>query len=265
MGWKKLVASSLLLGLLIPSICTLPVAAKFKKSAPARFKPTPSTAARYQVITYTFPQENTLIINLHPGLGTNISFEKVGQTIETIFINNKSFYIVSTNGCMTKNCPPNSAPTMMNISTIDRTEIPGSTDINQEAGRQGLLTIVTKDGGQKRYTHTFAINAVGKNSRENHVALLQFTHPTTAPTVVNPTAATLQSNADKRTRIDNLVKGLGIAVKKREVSDLQLTNTKKFILAINTGNARFEDGPTYGLDLVFLAKLVSLGSSANHE
>jgi hypothetical protein len=58
--------------------------------------------------TYTMPQSAVLPIELRPGLGVNLIYEGVNQTIETIFLDNMSFVSMNHNGCIEKGCPPNS-------------------------------------------------------------------------------------------------------------------------------------------------------------
>lgn len=249
MGSNKTIGLLLAVGVLTQGLFTPPTSAQ--------------TKSEFQILNYTFPHQSAIVIDLHPGLGTNISFEETDQKIETIFINNKSFFVLSTNGCLDKNCPPHTAPTIVNVAAIDRTDIPGSTAINQEAGRQGLLTIVTTDG-RKRTTQIFAIRAVSKASNRNQVSLIQFSSKPNPPAVVS-TFLQPDLKADRQPTVNNLVKGLKIALKNREIDREQLARSQKFIMALHLGDAKFSDAPKYGLDLTLVARLVSLGSSTSNE
>jgi hypothetical protein len=60
----------------------------------------------FTTTTYTVPQSAVLPIELRPGLGTNLIFEGVNQSIETIFLDNMSFVSMNHNGCIEKGCPP---------------------------------------------------------------------------------------------------------------------------------------------------------------
>jgi hypothetical protein len=248
MGSKIAFGFLLGVGIITQTTLTLPAAA--------------TTKTQFQILNYTFPQQSAIVIDLHPGLGTNISFEGTDQKIETIFINNKSFFVLSTNGCLDKTCPPNSAPTIVNIAAIDRANIPGSNAINQEAGKQGLLTIVTTDG-RNRHTQIFAIRAVNKTSNRSQISLIQFSPQPAVPVVV--TTPPSEPKIDKQQTVNYLFKGLKIALKNREISQEQLANIKKFIMALHLGEAKFSDAPKYGLDLTIVARLVSLGSSTPNE
>jgi hypothetical protein len=137
-----------------------------------------------EIIRREAPLTKPMTINLHPGQGTNISFEEVGQTIETIFLDNKSFVALTMNGCLGGDCGNATAPTLVHLSMIDDVELPGVIRTNKKAAQKSLLTISTVDGRGQKYVYIFALRLLTKTRGQN-VALIQFiTKPKPVPEVV---------------------------------------------------------------------------------
>jgi hypothetical protein len=148
------------------------------------------------IIQYQSPQQEVLTINLHSGLGTNISFNAVNETVETMFLDNQSYVSLTTDGCLSKSetqpCAPGSAPTLVHLSLIDDIELPGVVRVNKRAGRKSLLTVVTTDARKQKKTYVFTLKLFGKSDPQRHVALIQI-----VPTAPKPLAKPV-SNAIAR-------------------------------------------------------------------
>ncbi|PSB41631.1 hypothetical protein [Chamaesiphon polymorphus] len=146
------------------------------------------------IVQYQSPQQEVLTINLHSGLGTNISFNAVNETVETMFLDNQSYVSLTTDGCLSKSetqpCAPGSAPTLVHLSLIDDIELPGVVRVNKRAGRKSLLTVVTNDARRQKKTYVFTLKLFGKNDPQRHVALIQIV-PTAPKPLAKPTPSTI--------------------------------------------------------------------------
>jgi hypothetical protein len=141
------------------------------------------------IVQYQSPQQEVLTINLHSGLGTNISFNAVNETVETMFLDNQSYISLTTDGCLSKSetqpCASGSAPTLVHLSLIDDIELPGVIRVNKRAGHKSLLTVVTNDARRQKKTYVFTLKLFGKNDSQRHVALIQIV-PTVPKPLVKP-------------------------------------------------------------------------------
>jgi hypothetical protein len=139
------------------------------------------------IVQYQSPQQEVLTINLHSGLGTNISFNAVNETVETMFLDNQSYISLTTDGCLSKSetqpCASGSAPTLVHLSLIDDIELPGVIRVNKRAGHKSLLTVVTNDARRQKKTYVFTLKLFGQNDSQRHVALIQI-----VPTAPKPLA-----------------------------------------------------------------------------
>jgi hypothetical protein len=251
-----------------------------------------------EIVKYQSPQQEVLTINLHSGLGTNISFNAVNETVETMFVDNQSYISVNTDGCLvgsqTQTCPPGSAPTLIHLSLIDDIELPGVIRVNKRAGHKSLLTVVTTDARRQKKTYIFTLKLFGKNDSQRHVALIQMvptlpasdTRISATPNKVKPRArlkATAFVPADvyvpiatvdvpfipvnlrvtNRQTIDYLATGFRLAIYRGDFkyNNPQYQSINKFMTALN-GGAKLDAAASYGLNLNLVANLVSLGTPA---
>jgi hypothetical protein len=214
--------------------------------------------------TYTVPQSAVLPIELRPGLGVNLIYEGVNQMIETIFLDNMSFVSMNHNGCIDKGCPPNSSPTVVHLSSIDKIDLAGVIGVNNQAGKKSLLTILAKDNKGQRFSYVFFIRYLPANSPKVHVATINFvqkTPPFTPPPPVAATPGPPDPNIEYRQTAKYLFAGLKKAVDRGELKDKDtIAKINKYIIAVNQG-ARFDSAPSFGLDLNLIARLASLGTS----
>lgn len=148
-----------------------------------------SALPQSDIVQYQSPQQEVLTINLHSGLGTNISFNAVNETVETMFLDNQSYISLTTDGCLSKSetqpCAPGSAPTLVHLSLIDDIELPGVIRVNKRAGHKSLLTVVTNDARRQKKTYVFTLKLFGKKDVQRHVALIQIV-PTVPKPLVKP-------------------------------------------------------------------------------
>jgi hypothetical protein len=245
------------------------------------------------IIQYQSPQQEVLTINLHSGLGTNISFNAVNETVETMFLDNQSYISLTTDGCLSKSetqpCVPGSAPTLVHLSLIDDIELPGVVRVNKRAGHKSLLTVVTNDARRQKKTYVFTLKLFGKNDSQRHVALIQIVPTALKPIIRTATAGTpkpkrqptlmpapytliatamdtsltpVNLRVTNRQSIDYLTTGFRLAISRGDFKTNfpQYTNITKFIAALNGGTAKLESAPNYGLNLLQAANLVTLGT-----
>jgi hypothetical protein len=241
-----------------------------------------------QIVKYESPQQEVLTINLHPGLGTNISFDAVNQTVETIFLDNQSNISMNTNGCLPteRTCPAGSAPTLIHLSLIDEIELPGVIRVNKQAANKSLLTVVSLDANRQKHTYIFTLKLFGKNDPKPHVALIQLVPFTPKPDVrvaaipkakvrTKPTDTSIEAAiatvdipfipvnlrvTDRRT-LDYLATGFRLAIYRGDFkyNNPQYESLNKFMKALNEG-AKLDAAASYGLNLNLVANLVSLGT-----
>ena len=217
----------------------------------------------FTTTTYTVPQSAVLPIELRPGLGTNLIFEGVNQTIETIFLDNMSFVSMNHNGCIDKGCPANSSPTVVHLSLIDKIELAGVVGINNQAGKKSLLTILAKNEKGERFSYVFVIRYLRANSPKVHVATINFVPQVAAftppPIAKNPEPP--DPNIGYRETAKYLFVGLQKAIDRGELKDKDMiAKINKYIIAVHLG-ARFDSAPSFGVDLNLIARLASLGTS----
>ena len=237
------------------------------------------------IIQYESPQRKVGTIELLPGAGTNINFDAVSQTIQTIFLDNQSHISMNTNGCLKSegSCSEKSAvPTLIHLSLIDDIELPGVIRVNKQAQHNSLLTVVTVDAQNKKYTYLFTLKPFQKNSGRKHIALVEIV-PSTAKLAVKPVVAEVApkrpeeiSNAafmnaqtpyippnlraTNRESILYLTDGFRLAVHRGDYkfNFLEYRNINVFIKALNNG-AKLDSAPFYGLRLDVISTLVTLG------
>ena len=248
-----------------------------------------------EIVKYQSPQQEVLTINLHSGLGTNISFNAVNETVETMFVDNQSYISVNTDGCLvgsqTQTCPPGSAPTLIHLSLIDDIELPGVIRVNKRAGHKSLLTVVTVDARRQKKTYIFTLKLFGKNDSQRHVALIQMvptlppadTRISATPNQVKPRARLKASalvpavyppiatvdipfipvnlRVTNRQTIEYFATGFRLAIYRGDFkhNNPQYESLNKFMKALN-GGAKLDAAASYGVNLNLVANLVSLGT-----
>jgi hypothetical protein len=209
------------------------------------------------VIKYT-SVDTPLKIDLHNGLGTNISFNDVNQTIETIFLDNKSFISLNLNGCLSddnsRSCPPNSSPTLIHLSLVDLLVLPGVANVNQSAGQNSLLTVVTTDVKKQRYTYVFNLTVSNLEEKIPHVALVRI-YPKPNEFFENTQLTTPQA-------INRLKLGFRLATIRGDYDPNSITvlRIQRFIEGLNLGD-KLESASSYGLPLSLVSNLIDLGTA----
>jgi hypothetical protein len=238
------------------------------------------------VVKYVYSDRNAVKLELHPGLGTNISFDDVSELVETIFLDNKSFISLTTNGCISeaadKVCPVNSAPSLIHLSTIDNLNLPGVSKTNKSAGGKSLLTVITRDTRRKRHTYIFNIKIAHPSKEFPHVALIRVSpKPTSTKVVVMPTPAQnspivvpvleslppkIEPQATNPQNIDRFIAGFELATNRGAYKgDYDgHEQVENFIAALKKGS-KFESCSEYGLTLEGVSNLIKLGSTKKSE
>jgi hypothetical protein len=201
--------------------------------------------------------ETPLKVNLHNGLGTNISFSDVNQSIETIFLDNKSFISLNLNGCLSddnsRSCPPNSSPTLIHLSTIDPLTLPGVTNVNQLAGQNALLTVITTDIKKRKYTYIFNLNISNLDESMPHIALVR----------IQPKPDEFFENTQLTTPqvVNRLKTGFKLATIRGDYAENSIISLRiqRFIEGLNLGD-KLESASSYGLSLSTISNLIELGT-----
>jgi hypothetical protein len=211
------------------------------------------------------PLEGVLEIPLHPGVGSNINFEGVGEEIQFISLENKSFVGLSTDGCPSgNNCQ--TLGSLVHISPIDKLDLPGVINVNNKA-KQSLLTVVTKDGKGRKKTYVFNLRRA--KSSDKAIALIELTPPPPTPAPVTPDVSVYpqlfdRMSEDRKNRqelVARLFKGLQIANRQGELngySTVQFQAIKSMILAVRDGRELPEAAAKYAVDLNLVSRLILL-------
>jgi hypothetical protein len=238
------------------------------------------------VVKYIYSDRNAVKLELHPGLGTNISFDDVSETIETIFLDNKSFISLTTNGCLSaaadKVCPPNSAPSLIHLSPIDSLNLPGVVKTNKSAGGKSLLTVITRDPRKKRHTYVFNLKIANPAKEFPHVALIRVSPKPTpiapkvvdSPVIPQKTAAIspvsqspkIEVQETNQQNIDRFIAGFELSTNRGDYKgDYDgHEQVQNFILALKKGS-KFEVASEYGLSVERVFYIIQLGSTKRTE
>jgi hypothetical protein len=226
--------------------------------------------ARQPIIQRVYlPLEKVMDINIVPGVGTNINFEEVGETIQTMFLDNQSFVGLKTEGCLGTEDNCKDPANLVHITLLDKLKLPGVVKVNEEAV-QSALTIRTKDKSGKKKNYIFNL----KYARKTDVAVAEVTFIPPIPSRPVQTsdpeaeryALSLREKADQdewNKLSDKLFKGLKIATSKGEMNaytPAQLEGINNMIIHVHQGVPLIEAATKYSVDLNLVSKLVLLGT-----
>jgi hypothetical protein len=226
--------------------------------------------ARQPIIQRVYlPLEKVMDINIVPGVGTNINFEEVGETIQTMFLDNQSFVGLKPEGCLGTEDNCRDPANLIHITLLDKLKLPGVIKVNEEAV-QSALTIRTKDKSGKKKNYIFNL----KYARKTDVAVAEVTFVPPLPT--NPVQASdpeadryalaLREKAQQeewQQLTDKLFKGLKIATSKGEMNaytPVQLQAVNNMIIAVHQGVPLIEAATKYSVDLNLVSKLILQGT-----
>jgi hypothetical protein len=124
---------------------------------------------------------NPLEFYLYPGQGVTLDYGKAGQTVETIFLDNRRFVALDTDGCLNGlnggSCAKNEA-TMLHLRLID--SLPGSGVVDRI--NKSLLTVVTTDSSDVRRTYLYRIRPSLNTSDGDGTELIEYVNQRTAST-----------------------------------------------------------------------------------
>jgi hypothetical protein len=213
------------------------------------------------------PLQDVMDINICPGVGTNINFENIGETIETMFLENKSWVGLTTNGSMTatQDQTVSNTATLIHLSPIDPLSIPGVIQTNKQTVQSGL-TVITKDKAGKRKTYLFNLRYVKKSNLA--VALVDFVPPPKA--YINPIANAAMmrgeidaSNQERRILVAKLAGGLAEAIRRGELRDYspkQIDAIRQTIGLVYQGIPLMDAARQYSVDTTLISKLILLGT-----
>ncbi len=218
------------------------------------------------IIRVTSPLSEVMDVVISAGVGTNINFENLGESIEMMFLENKSWVGLTTNGAVNAQgqTMANTA-TMIHLSAIDPLSIPGVIQTNKKAVQSGL-TVITKDKNSKRKTYIFNLRYA--KSSDVLVALVDFVSAPQAPAnpIVSPSLMRQEvdsSNQERRVLVAKLSTGLGIAMNQGELKDYspkQIDAIRQVIGAVYQGIPLAEATDRHAVDTTVISKLILLGT-----
>jgi hypothetical protein len=116
----------------------------------------------------------TETILLYPNRGVSIAYYNAGQTVETVWLDNKSRVLLSTDGCLkglNPQCPKNSA-TVLHLTRLN-------SPLFRNSSNSSLMTVVALDGQGNRYTYRYTVKAVGGRpaGEESAATLINYSSP----------------------------------------------------------------------------------------
>ncbi|MDY6940942.1 MAG: hypothetical protein SWY16_25205 [Cyanobacteriota bacterium] len=100
----------------------------------------------------------TVRLEVGRGRGLNLSFIEVGETIERVWLDDPSRFVLDTDGCsiVSNDCEVGDPmPTMLHLKQIERLDFPGVLEADPKSGT--LLTVVTRDERSQRRIYTFEV------------------------------------------------------------------------------------------------------------
>ncbi len=158
-----------------------------------------------------------LAIYLPPGQGITLNYGKVEQTVETLWLDNKRFVGVDSDGCLSGlngSCPKNEA-TMLHLRLIEALPVNAIENSNNS-----LLTVVTVDRKGARRFYIYKIQPEYGYFSGNNIKLIEYIMPSN----------TTSYDAKK------IIANIKIAIDRGLIRDLKLIErTNKFVQLLQDG------------------------------
>ena len=228
---------------------------------------TPSFASRSLIQNVYSPMNGVLDVNIVPGVGVNINFEGVGEYIQTIIVDNRSFVGIKPEGCLAAQEGCQDPANLVHLTLLDKLQLPGVVKVNSIATRS-TLTIRTRDRANNRRTYLFSL--FRGNPTEDAIAQINFVKAAPQPQYYNPTAARIErerverdNSARLRALSSKLLKGLNIALSRNDIPGYnrnKLNPIDLFILDVQSGIPLLNAATKHRIDLNLVSNLILLGS-----
>jgi hypothetical protein len=218
------------------------------------------------IVRIQSPLNEVMDLNIYAGIGTNINFENLGETIETMFLENKSWVGLTTNGSMNaQDQTVANTASLIHLSPIDPLSIPGVIQTNKKAVQSGL-TVITKDKSGKRKTYIFNLQYARKS--DTAVALVDFISAPQAPANPIVSASMMKeeiesSKQERRILVAKLSNGLGVAINNGHLNDYsqkQINAIRQMIGSVYQGIPLMEAADRYAVDTAMVSKIILLGT-----
>jgi hypothetical protein len=213
------------------------------------------------------PANGVIDVNIIPGVGININFEGVGEYIQTMIADNRSFVGIKAEGCLAAQEGCQDPANLVHLTLIDKLELPGVVKVNA-VSTQSVLTIRTRDRANNRKTYLFRL----RRGKPNDLAIAQinFIKAAPPPQSYDPIAA---KNAEDLRQKENflrlkaltskLSKGLKIALERNEIPGYDRRGYNpidRFIVEVSIGTPLMTAASKYRIDLNLVSNLILLGS-----
>jgi ribosomal protein L21 len=218
------------------------------------------------IVRVQSPLNEVMDLNIYAGIGTNINFENLGETIETMFLENKSWVGLTTNGSMNaQDQTVTNTASLIHLSPIDPLSIPGVIQTNKKAVQSGL-TVITKDKSGKRKTYIFNLQYARKS--DTAVALVDFISAPQAPANPIVSASMMKeeiesSKQERRILVAKLSNGLGVAINNGHLNDYsqkQINAIRQMIGSVYQGVPLMDAANQYAVDTAMVSKIILLGT-----
>jgi hypothetical protein len=193
----------------------------------------------------------TEAIKIYPNRGVSINYAGAGQSIETIWLDNKSRILLTTDGCL-RNLNPKCARNSATIIHLTRLE----SSPYKKKSNASLMTVITLDGQGKRYTYRYALQAVDGRPSGASATLIDYTVP-----AVNVNQARTKRVATASPQVLGLRLRSGAARAEREglLTDKELKKrTSQFILLVERGIPPSEAADRAGISRDFANTIYKL-------
>lgn len=136
----------------------------------------PSVASETKSILSSSQSPPTEEIRLYPNMGVSITYFQSGQTIETVWLDNKSRILLSSDGCLAglnPKCTKSSA-TILHLSRL-------ASSLFAHKSNHSAMTVVTIDSQGKRYTYRYDLQVVDRPVMGDALTLVEYVSPPPIP------------------------------------------------------------------------------------
>jgi hypothetical protein len=131
----------------------------------------PVLAQFTQVMQFPLSEDTQVIaVPLYPGTGVTISFVRTDRRVETMFLDNREYVALDTDGCINgiqSNCPQNEA-SIVNVRLLERAR-----QFRNPYSELAKLTIVTIDGDRRRHLQVFELSGTNRRN-DRRMGIIEF-------------------------------------------------------------------------------------------
>jgi hypothetical protein len=183
-----------------------------------------------------------LSIYLYPSQGVTLSYSRANQTVETVWLNNRRFIGLDSDGCLQgiqPSCTKNEATTL-HLTLID--SVKGR---KVDRPNRSLMTVVTVDPQGKRYHYLYHLQPSLSAAEGDGTALIEYVTGNSIPSAISAT---------------QIARGMEMARLSGRLRDAQLVNrTTQLLELLNRGVPLASAAKQAGVSMDYLRALANFG------